>query len=120
MKLFLFITVAAIASTSSFIVHVATIEWLPIWVGSQMKGLPIQPSWDVRYIAGITSIEYGLAACTLYYFSRTQLIKLGRFKASLLFFVLLAAIHGAFIRQPLMDYIIGNPTHVVLIQNSFK
>ena len=120
MKFFLIIVVAAMASASSFIVHVATVEWLPAWVGSQMQGIVIQPSWDVRYVAGITSIEYGLAASTLYYFSRGTLIQFGYFKASLIFAILLAAIHGAFIRQPLMDYIVGNPAHVVLVQNGFQ
>lgn len=120
MKILLIIVIAAIASVSSFIIHVATVEWLPAWIGTQMTGVSIQPSWDVRYVAGITSIEYGLAACALYYFSRSKFVALGAFKASLLFAVLLAAIHGAFIRQPLMDYIIGNPFHVVLVQNGFK
>jgi hypothetical protein len=119
-KLLLIIVVAAIASASSFIVHVATVEWLPAWVGSQMQGIVIQPSWNVRYIAGATSIEYGIAASTLYYFSRSKFVKIGVFRASLLFAVLLAAIHGAFIRQLLMDYVVGNPFHVVLVQNGFK
>jgi hypothetical protein len=44
----------------------------------------------------------------------------GVFKASLLFSILLASIHGAFVRQPLMDYVVGNPLHVVLVQNGFK
>ncbi len=120
MKFLLIIIIAAIASASSFVIHVSTVEWLPTWVGTQMHGIIIQPSWDVRYIAGVTSIEYGIAACSLYYLSRDKLIKLGVFRASLIFSVLLAAIHGAFIRQPLMDYVVGNPLHVVLVQNGFK
>ena len=120
MKFFLIFIVAVVASTSSFIVHVATVEWLPSWISSQMEKLSIQPSWDVRYIAGVTSLEYGIAAIALYYLGRNKLIGFGKFKASLVFSVLLMAIHGAFLRQPFMDYVVGNPIHVILVQNFFK
>ena len=116
MKLLLIFIVIAIASSSSFVVHVISIEWLPAWIGSQMKGLTTQTSWNVRYIAAITSIEYGFAALSLYFLARDRLIKYGLFKASLIFSVLLTAIHGAFIRQPFMDYVVGNPIQVVLVQ----
>lgn len=39
MKYFLIFMVAVVASASSFVVHVATSEWLPAWVGTQMKGV---------------------------------------------------------------------------------
>jgi hypothetical protein len=120
MKILLILVVAGLASLSSFVVHVATVEWLPAWIASQMQGLQIQPSWDVRYIAAATSFEYGLAAVALYYLARNKLLIFGVFKASLLFSILLASIHGAFVRQPLMDYVVGNPLHVVLVQNGFK
>ncbi|WP_020407995.1 hypothetical protein [Hahella ganghwensis] len=120
MKYLLLMMVAAVASASSFIVHVATVEWLPAWIGNQMQGIGVQPSWDIRYIAGLTSIEYGLAASAFYLLARDKLILMGRFKTSLLFATLLAAIHGALLRQPIMDYVIGNPLLVVLVQNSFQ
>jgi hypothetical protein len=74
----------------------------------------------VRYIAAITSIEYGLAAIGLYYLGREKLLSFGKFKSALLFSMLLMAIHGVFVRQPLMDFVIGNPLHVTLIQNAFQ
>jgi len=120
MKLFLIFLVAVIASTSSFVVHVISVEWLPSWIGSQMQGIVIQPSWDVRYIASMTSIEYGFAAVALYFLARDTLAQFGRFKSSIIFSILLAAIHGAFIRQPFMDFVIGNPIQVVLVQNGLK
>ncbi len=120
MKPLLIIILATIASMSGFVVHVITVEWLPGWIGAQMNGLQVQPSWDVRYIAAMTAIEYGLAAIGLYYIGREKLLILGRLTAASVLFVLLAAINGALIRQPLMDYIIGNPLHVALMQNGFK
>lgn len=120
MKILLMFMVAAIASSSSFVIHIISVEWLPAWIGSQMQSITTQSSWAVRYVAGITSIEYGFAAAALYFLARDKLINYGFLKASLIFSVLLAAIHGAFIRQPFMDYMVGNPIHVVLVQNVFK
>jgi hypothetical protein len=120
MRLFLLALVAAAASASGFVVHVVTVEWLPTWVASQMHGVSLQPSWSVKYIAGATSLEYGIAAVALYYLARDKLLSIGLLQRALLFSVLLMGIHGAFIRQPLMDYVIGNPLRVVLVQNFFK
>ncbi len=120
MKITSIIIIAAIASASSFIIHVLTVEWLPIWIGQQMQGVSITPSWHVRYVAGITSIEYGLAAITIYGLGRQKLIVFGLFRASLLLALILAAINGSFLRQPFMDLVVGNPFNVALVQNAFK
>ncbi|QLE79904.1 hypothetical protein FLM55_09235 [Francisella sp. Scap27] len=120
MKIILIFMVVAIASASGFVVHVITVEWLPEWVGSQMQGLKVTSSWDVRYVAAITSLEYGFSAIIIYHLTRNKLLSLGKFKSALIFSILLIAIHGMFIRQPFMDYIIGNPLNVVLVQNAFK
>ncbi len=120
MKLLLILLLAATASLGGFVVHVTTVEWLPNWIGTQMNETQIQPSWDVRYIAAVTSIEYGLAAVGLYYLSREKLLAYGKLKAAAILSLLLIAINGVLIRQPLMDYIIGNPLHVTLVQNGFK
>jgi len=120
MRVALFFIVAVIASTSSFAVHVATAEWLPVWIGSQMQGISVQPSWSVRYFAAASSVEYGIAAITIYYIARNKLLHFGKFKAALVFSALLMATHGALIRQPLMDVVVGNPLHVALVQNGFN
>ncbi|NHO86066.1 hypothetical protein G8768_03850 [Pseudoteredinibacter isoporae] len=120
MRILCLLLIAAIASSSSFIVHVLTVEWLPGWIGQQMEGRTISPSWDVRYIAMMTSIEYGVAALLIYHFARDKLLAWGIPLVILFMFALLAATHGALIRQPFMDYIVGNPMQVVLVQNGFK
>ena len=120
MKILFLLLVVVVASSSSFVVHVISAEWLSVWVNNQMQNVVIEPSWNVRYVALITSIEYGIAAIFLYFLAREKLIKYGKFKACLIFSILLTAIHGAFIRQPFMDFIIGNPLQVVIAQNAFK
>ena len=119
-RIFLYILVAAIASCSAFIIHVLTVEWLPNWISQQMSGKKITPSWDVRYVAALTSIEYGLGAVLLYLAARQTLIRYMVFYRAVFLSVCLAMVSGAFIRQPLMDVVVGNPFHVAVVQNLFK
>lgn len=119
MKFMLLLIIAILASFSGFVVHVFTVEWLPEWISTQMQGLEVKPSWDVRYVAAITSIEMGLGALGLYYFGRHRFIQMGRLKSALLFSALFLALNGRLIRQPLMDVVIGNPWHVAIVQNAF-
>jgi hypothetical protein len=120
MKVFFYIILVTTASLSGFVVHVITIEWLPDWIGQQMQGVELRPSWAVRYVAAMTSVEYGVSAIVIYYLSREKLIKYGKFKAFLMFSGVLLSINAILVRQPLMDYLIGNPLHVVMVQNVFK
>lgn len=120
MKIALLIVLVTLSSLSGFVVHVISAEWLPDWIAGEMKGVSVSPSWDVEYTAAVTSVEYGASALLLYHFGREKLIRCGVMKASLIFSCLLAGIHAALIRQPLMDFTIGNPIHVVLVQNSFR
>jgi hypothetical protein len=117
MRVLLLVLVAFLASASSFVVHVFSVEWLPHWIDAQMQEAVMESSWNVRYIAMFTSVEYGIAAVLLYFLSRDKLAKFGRFGACIIFAILLAAIHGAFIRQPFMDLVIGNPIQVVIVQD---
>ncbi|GAA6151104.1 hypothetical protein [Pseudoteredinibacter isoporae] len=119
-RLFCFLLVAAIASGSAFVVHVITVEWLPAWIALQMEGKSISPAWDVRYVAMLSSIEYGLAVLLIYHFMRDKLIARGFIFAIFILFALLAASHGDLIWQPAMDYVVGNPALVVVVQNGFK
>ncbi len=119
-KIFLYALVAALASCSAFIIHVLTVEWLPSWISQQMSGRNITPSWDVRYVAALTSIEYGIGAVLLYLAARQTLMRHIVFYRAVFLSVCLAMVSGALIRQPLMDVVVGNPLHVTMVQNLFK
>lgn len=120
MKYLQYLTMAALASSLGFIVHVFSAEWVQGWVAQIMQGRSVTPSWDVRYIATLTSLEYGASTIVLYWLIRDKVIKYGKFKAFITLSLLFTALHGALVRQPLMDYIIGNPVEVVLVQNALK
>ncbi|MCF6318337.1 MAG: hypothetical protein L3J83_03515 [Proteobacteria bacterium] len=120
MKYILLLILAIIASATAFVIHVATVEWLPGWISEQMQGTEVKASWAVRYVAGITSIEYGIATIVLYYLARDKLMKFGKLKAAVFLSILLLALSAMLIRQPLMDYLVGNPFHVAIVQNVFK
>ncbi|NRB42521.1 MAG: hypothetical protein HRU20_29300 [Pseudomonadales bacterium] len=121
MTTLLILVVAAAASLAQFVVHVIAIEWLWLrsWISRQMNDIEMLYSWDVRYIAAVTSIEYGLAAVISYCLAREKLILLGEVKSGIILFIFLACLHGDFLRQPVMNYIIGNPLRVVLVRHSF-
>jgi hypothetical protein len=85
MKIILLLVVATLAAFSGFVVHVFTVEWLPEWISTQMQGLEVKPSWDVRYVAAVTSVEMGLGVLGLYFLGRQKFIQIGRFKSALLF-----------------------------------
>ena len=120
MKYLQYLAIAALASSLGFIVHVFSAEWVQGWVAQIMQGRSVTPSWDVRYIATLTSLEYGASTIVLYWLIRDKVIKYGKFKAFITLSLLFTALHGALVRQPLMDYIIGNPVEVVLVQNALK
>jgi len=120
LRFFLLLGVAALASSSAFIVHVLSAEWLPQWIVMQMEGKQVTPSWDVRYIAGVTAIEYGIGAVLLYNLSRPSLKKFHIVVRAVIISAILAMLSGALIRQPFMDLVIGNPLLVVLVQDGLK
>lgn len=119
-KIILYTLLAAIASCSAFVIHVFTVEWLPGWISAQMSDKNITPSWNVRYVAALTSIEYGIGAVLLYLAARQTLTKYRIFYRALFLSACLAMVSGAFLRQPLMDIVVGNPFHVAIVQNFFK
>ncbi len=120
MKILMLLVLAVAGSLGGFVIHVLTVEWLPGWIGTQMQGMELKPSWNVKYLAAITSIEYSLSTMFIYVLARNKLIKLGQFKSACVISLILLTINALLIRQPLMDFAIGNPLHVVLVQNAFK
>ncbi|MCB1583627.1 MAG: hypothetical protein KDI92_11225 [Xanthomonadales bacterium] len=120
MKILMLLVLAVAGSFGGFVIHVLTVEWLPEWIGTQMQGIQLQPSWNVKYLAAFTSIEYSLSTMFIYVLARNKLLKLGQFKSACVISLILLTINALLIRQPLMDFAIGNPIDVVLVQNAFK
>ncbi|WKE64578.1 hypothetical protein PVT67_12985 [Gallaecimonas kandeliae] len=109
--------IAALAANCGFVVHLVSAKWLNAWIAAQRQGHQIQPSWDLRYAALASGLEYGLPTVALYWLMRNRL---GLAARVALLAVLLTALHGALLRQPLMDWLVGNPLAVVLVQNCLK
>jgi len=111
------LVVAAVAAATGFIIHVASQEWLESWVSSQMQGHQVAASWDVRYLALVTSLEIGVGLVILYALVRPALPAKSSVGRGLILAVLLLAVMGRFVRQPLMNLAIGNPLPVVAVQD---
>jgi uncharacterized membrane protein YkvI len=111
---------AIITAGVGLVIHVASQESIKSWVASHMAGHHVTPSWDVRYIALLTSLEIGIGLVILYALVREALPGKSSLVRGILLGVLLLAIMGRLIRQPLMDLIIGNPVSVVAVQDGIS
>lgn len=108
---------AAAAASAGFVVHVATQPLVQSWVAERMQDRQVTPSWDVRYVALLTSLETGLGVVILYALIRDRLPITSVVGRGVLLALLLLAVKGALFRQPLMNLVIGNPALVVLVQD---
>ena len=118
--LFALSLMAVLATVASFGIHLATAAWLPGWLADRMVGVEMLASWDVRYLAGATSIEYVLGSMLMYALMRRSLLGWRPWARIVVFTLLILSTRGLLMRQPLMDWAIGNPMDVVVIQNGLK
>lgn len=110
--------VAALASAATgFVIHVGSQSWIQSWVAERMQGREVRPSWDVRYIALVTSVEVGIGLVILYALVRGSMPFKSPVLRGLLLGVLLLAVMGRLVRQPVMNLVIGNPLSVVVVQD---
>ncbi|WP_053067707.1 hypothetical protein [Muribacter muris] len=117
MKAIIFILTAIFVSMCGFILHVAIVEWLDPYLQSQLSDIQTVPSWEVKYLAALTSIETGIGMTFLYLLLKQTLSGRSVLVRGTIMAVIELAIMGRLIRQPLMDYAIGNPLYIAILQN---
>lgn len=118
-KLLAGLVAATLSSLSAFAIHVFSQEWVLAWITEHMQGHEenVSEAWDVRYIAAITSIETGIGLVVLYALLRPALPFKSSFMRGIMLGVLLLAVMGRLLRQPLMNLVSGNPPSVVMVQD---
>jgi len=113
--------VAAVAAgLTGFVIHVGTQAWVQAWVTERMQGKEVTASWDVRYLALITSVEVGVGLVVLYALVRRAMPVKSAALRGLLLGVILLAVMGRLVRQPVMNLVIGNPFSVVAVQDGIS
>ncbi len=120
MKYIGYLLILVLTAGVGFIIHVIEVEWLAAWVSQQMAGQSVAPSWEVRYVAMALSIEHSLAMFIIYLLLRLKIGHLHTAIQILALSGLTLAFKSLLLRQPIMDYLIGNPLHVVALQNAAK
>jgi hypothetical protein len=111
---------ASASSLVAFFIHVSTLSWIHDWVIQHMQGHVVTPSWDVRYVAGITALETGIGLVILYAFIRKALPGKSSLVRGLILGLIVLAVMGRLFRQPFMNILIGNPFAVVLVQDGIN
>jgi hypothetical protein len=119
-KYFAGLAAASLAAFLGFFIHVATQEPIRSWVASQMQGQGVAPSWDVRYLALITSLESGIGLVAFYAIIRKALPSCSTLARGAILALLLLMSMGRLIRQPAMNLAIGNPLAVVAVQDGIS
>lgn len=108
------------AAGVGFLIHVGSQGWIRSWVSAHMQGREVIPSWDVRYVALLTSLETGIGLVILYALIRPALPGRSSLLRGLLLGVLMLAVMGRLFRQPVMNLVIGNPLPVVAVQDGIS
>lgn len=112
---------AALTSAAlGFALHLMTARPIARWVSEQTPNYVQGPSWDVRIPAALSSIEIGVGAVIIYALMRAALPMRTSIGRGLCLGVLLLAAHGRLFRQPLLDWLVGNPARVVLVQDGMS
>jgi hypothetical protein len=111
---------AVAAAVVGFVIHVGTQTWVQSWVTERMHGKEVVASWDVRYLALITSVEVGVGLVILYALVRRAMPVRSAVLRGLLLGVILLAVMGRLVRQPVMNLVIGNPLSVVIVQDGIS
>ncbi|HWI83667.1 hypothetical protein [Ramlibacter sp.] len=108
------------AAVIGFLIHVGSQEWVRSWVSAHMQGRAVIPSWDVRCVALLTSLETGIGLVVLYALIRPALPRRSSLLRGVVLGVLLLAVMGRLFRQPAMNLVIGNPLPVVAVQDGIS
>ncbi|MEQ1975852.1 hypothetical protein [Xenorhabdus sp. SGI240] len=117
---FIILIVSIFTAFIGFIVHVINVELLIPYIRSEVNNVSVLPSWDVRYLAAFTSIETGFGITILYIFIKRGMPTYNSFTRGIIMWLLELAIMGRLVRQPLMDFAIGNPFLISILQNSIS
>ncbi|MBC8949978.1 hypothetical protein [Xenorhabdus sp. TS4] len=117
---FIILIVSIFTAFIGFIVHVINVEWLIPYIRSEVNNVSVLPSWDVRYLAAFTSIETGFGITILYILIKKGMPTYNSFTRGIIMWLLELAIMGRLVRQPLMDFAIGNPFLISILQNSIS
>ena len=116
------IIIIFLSSFLGFLCHYINVEYFYDYIAQYMEqnNIEINPyNEKIKYIAFLSSIEYSISCMLIYVLMRKTLnaFKFSLIKKIIIFSALIISIHGNLIRQPIMDYIIGNPLNIVFQQN---
>lgn len=111
------LVVSAAAAAAGFSFHVVASEKASHWITKEMQGRSLRTSRNVIFPAAITSLEMGVGLAIFYALVRDHLPFGNPFLRGVTVGLLVLVMTGKLFRQPIMNWIIGNPMKVVLVQD---
>lgn len=101
--------------------HIYLLKVISPIIAERMQGIVIKkPPYDmvITTIAYVTFVLPTIGTVLVYYFIQNFLPGKSRILKGILFGILILLVKGELFRQPIMNYMVGNPITITLIQQS--
>lgn len=114
-----FILAACLCTALAMTVHIKLQHFCVQYVSTHMEGVTVA---HAPYNTFITSMAYltfvvqALVVCFAYYLVRDYMPCKSAFGRGCLFGLFIMLMNGELLRQPFMNYLVGNPVLVILVQ----
>lgn len=112
----LFILVVVTISLLGFGIHFVSLDWVMSYGEEAMAGHIVKPFGGIHYASAITSVEMGLGFLLIYGLVRNSLSELDFLDRGVLLGILMLMVNGQLFRQSFMEWWIGNPVSIVVVQ----
>ena len=118
LKLVLVVVISTVIGLST---HIYLLKIISPVIAERMQGVVIQkPPYSVviTTIAYITFVFPAIGTVLVYYFIQDVFPGKSRVVKGVLFGLLILLVKGELLRQPIMNFIVGNPIKITLLQQS--
>jgi hypothetical protein len=118
--LFRILVVSAVAAIVALTLHILIQQWSQPIISANMVGVEVaRPPYGllITGVAYVTAMVPAIVAAILFYYAGRLLPARTRFGKGLWLGVLILLLKGDLVRQPMMNFLIGNPPTVVVLND---
>jgi hypothetical protein len=111
---------SVVAAIVALTVHILLQQWAQPIISERMRGIEVlRPPYGafVTGVAYVTAVVPAIVAAILFYYGAHLLPARSRLGKGLWLGVLILLLKGDLVRQPVMNFLIGNPPSVVVLND---